>query len=197
MFFNNVSFYIEIPLAHSTFITKTNKFKWVSKLTTKKYRSQKGDTKTKKRKKIRQISVLKRKLRQNNLWFDGIFCFVFIFVSTFLAELENNFRPSSAGQAGENQADLVSLVLGNLTLLLRSESAGERSKSRIFRIFEKCREKPPKMFREGEDVLMRAPDGLLYLGVLVEIDEGKKLCFHEFLFNFSFCWFFPSNQRGI
>ena len=122
--------------------------------------------------------------------FDGIFCFVFVFASTFLAELENNFRPSSAGQAGENQADLVSLVLGNLTLLLRSESAGERSKSRIFRIFEKCREKTPKMFREGEDVLMRAPDGLLYLGVLVEIDEGKKLCFHgfqEFLFNFSFC----------
>ena len=105
-------------------------------------------------------------------------------MSTFLAELENNFRPSSAGQAGENQADLVSLVLGNLTLLLRSESAGERSKSRIFRIFEKCRENHQKMFREGEDVLMRAPDGLLYLGVLVEIDEGKELCFHEFSLNF-------------
>ena len=87
-----------------------------------------------------------------------------------MAELENNFRPSSAGQAGENQADLVSLVLGNLTLLLRSESAGERSEVEFSK---NVKAKPQKMFREGEDVLMRAPDGLLYLGVLVEIDEDE------------------------
>jgi hypothetical protein len=30
------------------------------------------------------------------------------------------------------------------------------------------------MFSEGEDVLLRAPDGLLYLGVLVEIDPGEN-----------------------
>ena len=30
------------------------------------------------------------------------------------------------------------------------------------------------MFQEGEDVLMRAPDGLLYLGVLVEVEPEAE-----------------------
>ena len=55
-------------------------------------------------------------------------------------------------------------------MLLRSESAGERSEVEFSK---NVKAKPQKMFREGEDVLMRAPDGLLYLGVLVEIDEDE------------------------
>ena len=30
------------------------------------------------------------------------------------------------------------------------------------------------MFQEGEDVLMRAPDGLVYLGVLVEVEPEAE-----------------------